>query len=64
VKGLRLMPSEYKIITYIASNGIELERTENLRSFVISLNPQGIFSSEPRSSQGLYLEDYQIVLNN
>ncbi len=63
VKGLRLMPSEYKIVTYIASNGIELESTEDMKSLIISMDPLGKFSSEPMSSQGLYFEDYQISLD-
>jgi lipopolysaccharide transport system ATP-binding protein len=64
VKGLRIIPGEYKIVTYIASNGIELESTEDFRKLIISINPNSPLSSEPKSTQGVYFEDYVIDINN
>jgi lipopolysaccharide transport system ATP-binding protein len=57
IKSLKAIPGEYKLLTYISSNGIEIESIENYMSVNI-LFKHSKYIIEPRSTQGFYLEDY------
>ena len=63
INSLRLMPGDYEVISYIESKGSEIQRINNFdRLFVKYTNNFGN-TVEPNSSQGSYIEDYQIRFN-
>lgn len=63
IENLKIMPGDYEIITYIESNGIEIERIDNFdRLFVKYTNNFGC-TVEPNISQGMYIEDFEISVN-
>jgi lipopolysaccharide transport system ATP-binding protein len=63
VENLKLLPGDYEIITYIESNGKEIERIDNYdRLFVKYTNNFGC-TVEPNPSQGLYIEDYSVSIS-
>ncbi|MDP4252082.1 MAG: ABC transporter ATP-binding protein [Bacteroidota bacterium] len=63
IENLKLLPGDYEIITYIESNGKEIERIDNYdRLFVKYTNNFGC-TVEPNASQGTYIEDYLVSIN-
>jgi lipopolysaccharide transport system ATP-binding protein len=63
IERLKIMPGEYEIITYIETNGREIQRIDNYdRLFVKYTNNYGC-TVEPHVSQGTYIEDYRVSLN-
>ena len=60
INSLKIMPGDYEIITYIESNGIEIESITNFdRIFVKYTNLFGA-TVEPHVTQGTYIEDYEV----
>ncbi len=60
IDSLKIMPGDYEIITYIESNGIEIESITNFdRVFVKYTNHFGA-TVEPHVTQGTYIEDYEV----
>jgi lipopolysaccharide transport system ATP-binding protein len=63
VDNLKIIPGDYEIITYIETNGREIERIDNYdRLFVKYTNNFGC-TVEPNASQGTYIEDFFVSLD-
>ena len=64
IEKLKIIPGDYEIITYIESNGTEIQRIDNYgRLFVKYTNNFGV-TTEPHISQGSYIEDFTVNLKS
>ncbi|MBW8050457.1 MAG: ABC transporter ATP-binding protein [Cytophagales bacterium] len=62
VPSIKLIPGDYKLVTYIDSNGIEIERIDNFKRISVSFTNEYGCVVEPRMSHGLYLENYDVEI--
>ncbi|MDJ1502175.1 ABC transporter ATP-binding protein [Xanthocytophaga agilis] len=63
VPSLKLIPGEYDIISYIGSENQPIETLENFRQIIIGFTKQFGLVVEPKSSQGFYVEDFEVNMN-
>jgi len=59
---IRLIAGEYEIISYVESNGIALERIDNLKRIQVHFGTDNTFVMEPKVQHGLYLEEFEAKL--
>ncbi|MEO0311645.1 MAG: hypothetical protein RIQ89_1302 [Bacteroidota bacterium] len=59
---IQLIPGEYNLVTYIDSNGYELEQVENFKLITVSFKPGNGYITEPGKSQALYLENFNMKI--
>ncbi|HTN20022.1 MAG TPA: ABC transporter ATP-binding protein [Pelobium sp.] len=64
ISKLKLMPGEYEIVTYIESRGREIQRIDSYKQFSVKYTSDFGITIEPKSSQGLYIEDFKVILNH
>lgn len=58
VPSFRLAPGEYKLVTYIESKGKEIQRINDYRSVNVAFSTGNEFNNLPRSSQGVFIENF------
>ena len=62
VPNFRLAPGDYKLVTYIESNGREVQRIDNYRSINVAFPITGEYNNFPTGSQGLFIENFEIEI--
>lgn len=60
----KLLPGEYNVVTYIESNGMEVERIDRYTTFTVGFKPGKHYTLDPSSTQSLYLENFEVTLQN
>ena len=58
VPSLSLSSGEYDIIWYVESDGVEVERVDNIKKITVSYTNKFGYVIEPKPAQGLYVEKF------
>lgn len=62
VNKIKLAPGEYEIITFVESEGIQIERIDNFKTITVKYTNSFGITVEPSVSQGVYIEDFNIEI--
>jgi lipopolysaccharide transport system ATP-binding protein len=62
ISELRLVPGEYSLVTYIGSNGQQIENIDNYKRITVGFKDGRGYVYEPTTSQSLYMEDFKVAL--
>lgn len=62
VNKIKLAPGEYEVITFVESDGIQIERIDNFKTITVRYTNTFGITVEPSISQGVYIEDFNVEI--